>query len=192
MSQAKAEPTSTSYAESPYEGRLIRLRAREPEDEQLLHEWFNDPEVTEHLALRYPLPHRTERGFIERMSEVRYGNASFAVETLEGRMIGGCGLEGASPENRSATLGIAIGDKAYWDGGYGTDTMRVLCRVGFEVMNLHRIELDVYANNKRAIHVYEKVGFQLEVTKRKALYKFGQYHHIHIMGLLEGELKLED
>ncbi|MBK6317992.1 MAG: GNAT family N-acetyltransferase [Dehalococcoidia bacterium] len=177
---------------NPFEGRLIRLRAREPEDEPSLHEWFNDPEVTEHLALRYPLSHRTEREFIESVSDVGYARASFAVETHDGRMIGGCGLENPSAENRTAVLGIAIGDKHFWDGGFGTDTMRVLCRFGFEMMNLHRIQLDVYGGNLRAIHVYEKVGFRREATKRQAVYKLGRYHHIHIMGLLEGELKLED
>jgi RimJ/RimL family protein N-acetyltransferase len=60
------------------------------------------------------------------------------------------------------------------------------------MMNLHRIELEVYANNHRARHVYEKLGFRLEVTKRQALYKFGEYHDIHVMGLLEGELRLDD
>lgn len=179
-------------SDSPFEGRLIRLRAREPEDEPLLHEWFNDPEVTEYLSLRYPLSHRTEREFIESVSDVSYGNASLAVETLDGRMIGGCGLENASPENRNAVLGIAIGDKAFWDGGYGTDTMRTLCRFGFELMNLHRIQLDVYDGNDRAIHVYGKLGFKLEVTKRQAVYKFGEYHDIHVMGLLAGELRMED
>lgn len=179
-------------SDSPFEGRLIRLRAREPEDEPLLHQWFNDPEVTEHLSLRYPLSHRTEREFIESVSDLSYGNASFAVETLVGRMIGGCGLEKASPENRNAVLGIAIGDKAFWDGGYGTDVMRTLCRFGFELMNLHRIQLDVFDGNDRAIHVYEKLGFKLEVTKRQAIYKFGEYHDVHVMGLLEGELRMED
>ena len=80
---------------SPYEGRLIRIRAREPEDEPLLYQWFNDPEVTEHLALRYPLSHRTEREFIEHVSDVGFANANFAIETLDGRMIGGCSLENA-------------------------------------------------------------------------------------------------
>lgn len=37
---------------SPFEGRLVRLRAREPEDAPLLYRWFNDPEVTEFLAMR--------------------------------------------------------------------------------------------------------------------------------------------
>jgi len=175
---------------NPFQGELIRLRAREPEDEPLLHKYFNDPEVTEHLALRYPLSHRGEREFIERFSTVSYSRASFAIETLaEGRMIGGCGLEETSPDNRTAELGIAIGDKDFWGGGYGTDTMRTLCRFGFDMMALHRIYLYVYAGNERARHVYEKLGFQLEVTRREALYRRGKYHDIHLMGLLEGELR---
>jgi RimJ/RimL family protein N-acetyltransferase len=179
--------------ESRYEGRLIRLRVREAGDEPLLHEWFNDPEVTQHLSARYPVSHRAEKGFLERASDVGYGNAAFAIETLaEGRLIGGCDLVHASPENRSAILGIAIGDKAHWDGGYGTDAMRTLCRFGFDMMNLHRIQLDVYQDNLRAQHVYEKIGFKREVVRREAIYKFGRYQDVIVMGLLEGELLLGD
>lgn len=179
--------------QSPFEGRLIRLRGQEPDDEPLLHEWFNDPAVTEHLSIRYPISHRSEREFVASHSDVRYADAVFAVETLgERRLIGGCSLELARPEDRSAILGIAIGDKSCWDGGYGTDTMRTLCRFGFEMMNLHRIQLDVYARNLRARHVYEKIGFQAEVTKRRALYKFGEYQDVVVMGLLEAELRWDD
>lgn len=177
---------------SPFEGRLIRLRAREPEDEPLLYRWFNDPEVTRHLTLRYPVSHATEREFIERAHAVSYQLASFAVETkAEARLIGGVSLEDTSPENRSATLGIAIGDKSYWDGGYGTDTMRTVCRFGFEMMNLHRIELHVYEGNQRARRVYEKVGFVEEGRLREAHFSYGQYQDVIVMGLLEGELRME-
>jgi RimJ/RimL family protein N-acetyltransferase len=176
--------------ESPFEGRLVRLRAREPEDEPQLYQWFNDPEVTRHLTIRYPLSHAAERDFIDRVHEVGYRLASFAVETLEGVLIGGAGLEDASPENRSATLGIAIGDKGYWDGGYGTDTMRTLCRFGFEMMNLHRIELHVYEGNHRARRVYDKVGFVEEGRLREAHFSHGHYQDVIVMGLLEGELRM--
>lgn len=176
--------------ESPYEGILIRLRMREPEDEPLLHKWFNDPDVTEHLTVRYPLSHKDEREFIERTSPAGYRVASFAIETLaEGRLIGGVSLEDGSPEDRSATLGIAIGDKQFWDGGYGTDTMRTICRFGFETMNLRRIQLDVYEGNDRAKHVYEKIGFQVEACKRQAHFVRGRYRDVFVMGLLEGELR---
>lgn len=176
--------------ESPFEGQLIRLRAREPEDEPLLFQWFNDPEVTQHLSMRYPVSHRQERSFIERHGEVTYATAEFAVERLsDGVLIGGAGLGTDPPEHRSATLGIALGDKSCWDGGYGTDTMRTLCRFGFEMMNLHRIQLDVFAGNDRARHVYEKVGFQVEGCRRQAFFKHGRYLDVNVMGLLEGELR---
>jgi RimJ/RimL family protein N-acetyltransferase len=177
--------------QSPYEGKLIRLRAREEEDEPLLHRWFNDPEVTQHLSLRYPLSHRQERQFVESHAIVGYARADFAVETLaESKLIGGTDLFDTSAENRNAMLGIALGDKTYWDGGYGTDTMRTVCRFGFEMMNLHRIELFVYAENARAQHVYEKVGFRVEGRRREALWKFGRYHDVIVMGLLEDELDM--
>jgi len=174
---------------SPFEGRLIRLRAREPEDEPLLFRWINDPEVTENFVIRYPMSHAQERAFIDSCAKPGYERAAFAVETLaEGTLIGGVDLGRTSPENRSASLGIAIGDKSRWDSGYGTDTMITVCRFGFEMMNLHRIELAVYARNARARHVYEKVGFKVEGRLRDGRYKFGEYDDVIVMGLLQREL----
>lgn len=188
-SHSNAEPVGV-HRQSPFQGKLVRLRAREPEDELLLYKWLNDPEVTEHLTVRYPVSHAAEREYIEHTHGVSYAIASFAVETLaEGRLIGGVSLEDTSPENRSATLGIALGDKTFWNGGYGTDTMRTICRFGFEMMNLHRIELDVYADNARARRVYENVGFATDGVRRDAVFKFGRYQDVVVMGLLEGELR---
>jgi RimJ/RimL family protein N-acetyltransferase len=176
----------------PFEGKLVRLKAREPEEEPDAYRWFNDPDVTEFLTMRYPQSHRQEREFLDRMSAPSYQECEFAIETFDGKYIGGCGLSGGRPENREATLGIAIGDKTYWGGGYGTDAMRVLCRFGFDMMNLHRIQLDVFSENLRAIHVYKKVGFQVEGTRREAFFQYGRYLDIVVMGLLEGELRLDD
>jgi hypothetical protein len=50
---------------SPFEGRIIRLRAIEPEDEPKFHEWMNDPEVTDGLVMRYSLSHGEERAWVE-------------------------------------------------------------------------------------------------------------------------------
>ncbi len=175
--------------QNPFEGNLVRLRAREQEDEPLIHAWFNDPEVTRYLTVRYPMSHAQERVFIERNSGPGYNSATFAVVRKDtGDLIGGVDLNQASPENRAATLGIAIGDKSHWDGGYGTDTMRTVCRFGFSMMNLHRIELHVYAENARAIRCYEKVGFKHEGRARDAVYSYGKYQDMLIMSLLEGEL----
>ncbi len=172
------------------EGRLVRLRASEPADVPLLHQWFNDPEVVAHLALRYPLSLRDEENWINGLGQISYGNArNFAIETLaDRRLVGGCGFHVTEPENRVAELGIAIGDKTAWDQGYGTDAMRVLCRFGFEEMNLHKIRLGVYAGNERARHVYEQVGFVVEARGREMVYRRGEWHDEYFMGLFREEL----
>jgi putative acetyltransferase len=47
-----------------------------------------------------------------------------------------------------------------------------------------RLELEVFTNNPRAIHVYEKVGFEIEGCKRRAVLKEDGYHDTYIMSLL--------
>lgn len=175
---------------NPYSGELVRLRARDASDEPLLHAWVNDPAVTEHLLIRYPMSHATEHEWVAANHQPGYANAGFAIETLEdGKLIGNCGLQQTRPEDRHAVLGIFIGDRSCWGRGYGTDATRTLCRFGFEMMNLHRIELEVIDGNDRARAIYERLGFVHEGTRRDAIFKAGRYRDIHTMGLLEGELR---
>jgi RimJ/RimL family protein N-acetyltransferase len=174
---------------SPFDGQLVRLRAAEPEDAPAMHRWMNDPEVIDNLGARYPtsVAVHLER---TRHVELAFGAAPFVIEAMaEARPIGWVALRRAAPEDRCAVLGIAIGEKDFWDGGYGTDAMRTVCRFGFDMMNLHRIELDVYPANSRAIRVYEKVGFRTEGHLRQAIFKSGEYRDLILMGLLKGELK---
>ena len=174
----------------PFEGALIRLRAREITDEPFIYRWLNDPEVTRHILVRYPFSHGEEEAYLRANSTPGYENLGLTIEDrADGHPIGTAALRRTSPENRSAGLAITIGEKSYWDGGYGTDTMRTLCRFGFETMNLHRIELDVFVTNARAIHVYEKIGFQREGLRREADFRFGAYRDIVMMSLLAGELR---
>ncbi|MEN6401563.1 MAG: GNAT family protein, partial [Armatimonadia bacterium] len=80
-------------------------------------------------------------------------------------------------------------DKEYWNGGYGTDAMLTLCGFGFNQCNLHRIQLDVFAENARAIRCYEKVGFVHEGRRREAIFRHGRYQDLIVMGLLAEEYR---
>ena len=84
-------------------------------------------------------------------------------------------------------MGIVIGDKAQWGKGYGTDTMRTLVGWGFGELNLHRIALQVYDDNARAVHCYEKVGFKTEGRLRESNFHNGRYRDTLIMALLRAE-----
>ncbi len=173
-----------------YPGTLTRLRAPEAADAGPLYDWFNDPVTTEGLAVRYPVPLQAEEEWVERAGVLSYDNVHFAVETLDGELLGTCGLfHTALPENRCAELGIALVKPGVAGRGYGTDTTRTLCRFGFEEMNLHRIELLVFAQNTAARRVYEKVGFTVEAVARQAHWGDGRWYDDVHMALLEGELR---
>ena len=170
----------------PLDGALVRLRALEEADAERLNPYFNDPEVLENLTMIFPQP---LEGFLEfwRAQRSDPDRINFAIEVREtGETIGACGLEGlslaAAPE-----LGLWIG-RPWWNRGYGTDTVRTLCRFAFREMNLHRVTLHVYATNPRGIRAYEKVGFRLEGTQRLDMFKGGRWVDSHVMGLLEDEL----
>ena len=54
-------------------------------------------------------------------------------------------------------------------------------------LNLQRVYLTALVNNHRAIHLYEKIGFQREGILRHAAFKEGQYQDLVLMSLLREE-----
>lgn len=173
-----------------YEGQLIRLRTAEPGDAAFFHRGINDPDVKRGILARYPMSLEDEVQWINSIRTITFDNAHFVVEIkTDARILGSVALRGATPEDRTADLGVAIFDKTRWGKGYGTDAVRTACRFGFTEMGLARIELWVFADNDRAKGAYEKVGFTHEGTARSRLFKHGKRIDEHLMGLLPGELR---
>jgi RimJ/RimL family protein N-acetyltransferase len=85
-----------------------------------------------------------------------------------------------------------IGEKQFWDQGYGTDATLAPLKHGFETLNLHRIWLQVYSKNKRGIRAYEKAGFVHEGIYRQAHYQHGRYYDVHLMSVLRNEWQTND
>lgn len=146
------------------------LRPVEAADAEHLFRWSLDAETRRlQAARRTPMT----RGDAQRAVEaILAGNGTshvaFMIEA-DGRTIGNCWLGHLDRENRSASLGIVIGERVDRDAGIGTEAMRQLVRYGAEELGLQRIELWVRADSQRAAHVYEKVGFQREGVRRRHL-----------------------
>lgn len=67
------------------------------------------------------------------------------------------------------------------------EATRLVLEHAFATIGLHRVELEVYDHNPRALHVYRRVGFRVEGVRREALRWEGRYHDAIIMGLLASE-----
>ena len=179
-------------------GEKTRLRAIEREDIPAFLRWFNDPEVRQGLAMFGPMGKAAEESWVESLAS-RHDDFVFAVEASDvdpnGSQrwvhIGNVGLHSVDWRNRHCIFGIALGEKAYWGKGYGTDATRTILRFAFLELNLHRVELEVYAYNARAIRTYEKAGFRHEGTRRQSLFRDGRYHDAHIMAVLADDLLVD-
>ncbi len=171
-------------------GNQVRLRAIERNDLPLFVRWLNDPEVRQGLQIYLPLSQTDEEKWFEGMLKrpAEEHPLMIEIETTSGWVpAGNCGFFSLDWRIRKAEIGIFIGEKKFWNHGYGTEVMRLALKLGFERMNLNRIFLKVYTNNPRAIRAYEKSGFIIEGRLRQAHYDNGQYHDILMMGVLRSE-----
>lgn len=167
-------------------GKNISLGPIYKKDLALFLKWINDTELTKYLnAHPNVYTFYDEQAFFERISKDKTTRV-FAI-LRKGRTIGSCDLKEIDPVNRTATLGIMIGDKGCWNKGYGTEAMRLLLEYGFATLNLKNIMLKVYAFNERAIRVYEKCGFRVIGRRRKARFYDGQYYDEVFMDILADE-----
>jgi len=158
------------------QGERVYVRPLESSDVRRAQRWVNDPETRVPLgSLFRPMSEDAEREFIE--STAKDENAvHLAIVLRDGdRHIGVMGLHELNWKDRRATFGIFIGEKDCRGRGYGTEATQLMLQHAFRSLNLHRVELTVYAFNKQAIRSYEKAGFVHEGTKREDAFVDGRY-----------------
>jgi RimJ/RimL family protein N-acetyltransferase len=87
--------------------------------------------------------------------------------------------------NRKAGFRIALHNINYLSKGFGTEAVQLALHYTFEILNLNRLQLEVFSHNTRGIKAYEKAGFKMEGTIRESLYLNNQYFDEIIMGMLK-------
>ena len=169
-------------------GQKTFLRPLEAEDIPLYQQWYNDQDVSYWANAAWPLctmlseVEVEERFFVSSPTSRRF---TILDENME--PIGTTGFRDHNVPARSAVLFISIGEQEYWGRGYGTDALRVLIDYLFLQWNFHRLSLDTWDGNLRALRSYEKLGFQVEGRLREARYVLGKYHDAILLSLLRDE-----
>jgi len=176
-----------------YSGSLTRLAAVDAQEMGKAYaEWNRDSEFKRLLDSDAARLHSAKAGadfFKKILDEAPAYNPFFSIRALsDNRLLGDITLEVLHAWNgRQAIVGIAIGERADWGKGYGTDAMKTLLRYAFNEMNLNRVTLNVFEYNPRAIRSYEKAGFTHEGRLRAALLRDGKRWDLLYMGVLREE-----
>jgi RimJ/RimL family protein N-acetyltransferase len=110
--------------------------------------------------------------------------AAFELATSE--LVGEALLWGIDLHNRSAHVGLTL-RPAFRGKGMGTDIVRVLCRYGFAVRGLNRLQIETLTDNAAMIAAATRAGFVPEGTLRADAWVNGRFADTTIFGQLADE-----
>ncbi|QKZ21388.1 GNAT family N-acetyltransferase [Streptomyces chartreusis] len=108
------------------------------------------------------------------------------TDRATGELVGEVVLYEWDATARSCTFRTLVGPRGR-GRGIGTEATRLIVGHGFEQLGLHRIQLEAYGHNPRALRVYEKVGFVVEGVRREADFRDGQWLDWVMMAVLDHE-----
>ncbi len=114
----------------------------------------------------------------------RYDFAITRSDDPSSRWLGEAVLKNIDRHNRSAGFRISLAGQAWYGQGLGSAATALVLDFAFGPLDLHRVELEVYAFNARARHVYEKLGFAVEGVRRDALWWDDAWHDAIGMAIL--------
>ena len=170
-------------------GQKVRLTALDKKDVPTLVRWHEDTAYMRLQDSRPALP-RSATCIAEWLDEIAKSKdgVTFAISPREGdALLGTAGLDEIEWPHQVGDFFIGIGERQNWRQGYGCEATRLVLDCAFRELNLHRVQLAVFAYNTAAIALYEKVGFQREGVFREFLQRDGERHDMYLYGLLRRE-----
>ena len=158
-------------------GEKVLLRDKRAEDIADDYAWRRDPELSK-LDATLPIQMSSDefrRYAVEELGYQSRWSKRFAIDILDdmsdetgdetgdeigpGRHIGNCMYYDIDERRSETELGIMIGDREYWDRGYGADAVRTLIDYIFTSTDLGKVYLHTLAWNDRARRSFARAGF---------------------------------
>ena len=110
------------------------------------------------------------------------------VAEVDGVRAGTMRFERTSERNRIASLGGLAIHPDFRGGGVADTAARLFAQLLFGELGFHRLQLEIYGFNERAMHHAERVGFTREGARRKAYWRNDEWVDGVLYGLLADEL----
>ncbi|MFJ9545745.1 GNAT family N-acetyltransferase [Streptomyces erythrochromogenes] len=108
------------------------------------------------------------------------------VELATGDLAGEALLWGIDTHNRCAHLGISM-RPGLRGRGLGREVVGLLCRYGFTVRGLARLQVETLAGNAAMIGAATAAGFVREGVLRRSAWVYGRFEDEVVLGLLADE-----
>jgi len=172
-----------------WQGKLVRLRAVEPEDWQVFFDWGQD---TDFGRWSYWIPFPRSREAARKwtadlaLADVNNHESRWVIETLAGDFIGTLNTHTCDP--RVGTFQYSLGIKRdHWRNGYASEAIWLVLGYFFRELRYQKVNAHVYAFNEPSLQLHRKLGFREEGRLRRMVYTGGQHHDEVIFGLTAEE-----
>jgi len=167
-----------------------RLKEIIESDIHHIHKGLSNPEITKYYDVHFPTIAHTEaqmewyRNLKKEGTGIWWG--IYGKEDDQFR--GAAGFNGLEKKHRKAEIGMWL-LKEYWGKGILKEVMPKLFDVGFDRLNLNRIEGYVVHENIKCKSALEKINFTYEGTMRECEVKNGKLISVDIYAILQSEWK---
>lgn len=142
--------------------RRVKLRPKLLTDAMDDYRWRIDP-LLAHLDAIAPIAIGFDeyvRSYQEELESRNKNYLHFGIESRDGKHIGNCMIYDVDEERGEAQIGILIGERAYWDSGYGQEAVMMLLEKAFEYPGVSRTHLQTVHDNVRAQKCFANCGFK--------------------------------
>ena len=170
------------------ENDIIKLRAPEPSDLDLLYKWENDTETwisgntltpfSRHILAKYI---ETAHLDIFETSQLRL---MIDLKSDNMRTLGSIDLFDFDSFNRRAGVGILIAEKADRGKGYAREALKVLVVYCFELLGMHQLYCNIESDNKASLNLFKNQGFQIIGLKKDWLLRKNKYADEYLLQLI--------
>jgi RimJ/RimL family protein N-acetyltransferase len=166
----------------------LSIRRAHRDDAGFLLELITDEEVRPYLSGRAPATLEEVLADIERSEREPELHGRFVIEA-DGERAGTVGFRVTNERNRIAELGRFAIHPRFRGRRLGDEAARLVQRHMLSELGFHRLELQIYGFNERAIAHAERAGFVREGTKRKAYLRGEEWQDAALFSLLREDIE---
>lgn len=145
---------------------MVKLRALEPSDLDILYSWENDDRVWFSSSNTRPVSKQTLQFFIDSINDIYTDKQVRLVIEHENTPVGCVDLFDFEPLHQRAGVGIMI-DENHEGKSLAHEALKELQNYAFNQLGLHQLYCNVSQNNKRSIHLFNRSGFMHTATRKE-------------------------
>ncbi|MBI4160804.1 MAG: GNAT family N-acetyltransferase [Candidatus Yanofskybacteria bacterium] len=161
----------------------LKMRPLKLADADHIITWVNDPDVVKNLQhFNKKFTKKDELEYVKKILKSK-NDFVFSFFNKSGKYVGQGGIHQISWENKLGRLSLII-KREHWNKGYAQEIIPALIHYAFKKLGLHKIWLMHWKENKKAEHLYKKLGFKKEGVLKDEYFWQGKYHDMTRMAVI--------